>query len=119
MPFAWSDDYPARIGVMPRTGTDADVKWFDVDPCFVFHTLNAYDDGNTVVLDACRSSEVWRKAGEMQGDGVLTLHRFTFDMASGNVSEQTIDDRSLEFPRVAPQRVGLKNRFGFLLNVTA
>jgi carotenoid cleavage dioxygenase-like enzyme len=119
MPFSWSDDYPARIGVMPRTGCDADVKWFDVNPCFVFHTLNAYDDGDRVVLDACRSSEVWRKAGEMQGDGELTLHRFTFDMTSGNVKEETLDDRSLEFPRVAPQRVGQRNRFGFLLNVTA
>jgi len=118
MPFSWSDDYPARMGVMPRTGTNADVKWFDVEPCFVFHTLNAFDDGGEVVLDACRSSEVWRKAGEMaNGDGELTLRRFRFDMATGNVKEETLDDRPLEFPRVAAQRIGQKNRFGFLLNV--
>jgi carotenoid cleavage dioxygenase len=119
MPFHWSDDYPARMGVMPREGTNADVKWFDVEPCFVFHTLNAYEQGdNEVVLDACRSSEMWRKAGEMSmGDGELTLHRFTFDLDSGNVKEETIDDRMLEFPRVAPQRVGQKNRFGFMLDV--
>ena len=24
------------------------VRWFDIDPCFVFHTLNAYEDGDTV-----------------------------------------------------------------------
>ena len=115
----WTTTRP-EIGVMPRNRPPTrDVKWFDIEPCFVFHTLNAYDDGNTVVLDACRSSEVWRKAGEMQGDGVLTLHRFTFDLASGNVKEETLDDRSLEFPRVAAQRIGQKNRFGFLLNVTA
>jgi carotenoid cleavage dioxygenase-like enzyme len=119
MPFHWSDDYPARMGVMPREGTNADVKWFDVEPCFVFHTLNAYESGdNQVVLDACRSSEVWRKAGEMSmGDGELTLHRFTFDLGTGNVKEETLDDRMLEFPRVAAQRVGQKNRFGFMLDV--
>jgi carotenoid cleavage dioxygenase len=117
MPFAWSDDYPARIGVMPRTGGNADVRWFDVEPCYVFHTLNAYDEGNSVVLDACRHSEIWRNAGEMQGDGVLTLHRFTFDLGSGNVKEETLDDRSHEFPRVADGVVGQKNRFGFTLRI--
>jgi carotenoid cleavage dioxygenase len=76
MPYSWSDDYPARIGVMPRNGSGRDVHWFAVEPCFVFHTLNAYDDGNTVVLDACRYSEIWRKAGDMQSDtDKLTLHR--------------------------------------------
>jgi carotenoid cleavage dioxygenase-like enzyme len=120
MPFSWSDDYPARMGIMPRDGQNADVRWFDIDPCFIFHTLNAFDadDGDTVVLDACRSSEIWRKAGEMtMGTGELTLHRFTFDLKKGNVKEETLDDRMLEFPRVAAGRVGQKNRFGFMLDV--
>lgn len=44
LPYRWDPSYPARIGVMPRTGTAADVRWFDVEPCYVFHPLNAYDD---------------------------------------------------------------------------
>ena len=117
MPFAWSDTYGARIGVMPRTGTNADVKWFEVEPCFIFHTLNAYDEGNTVVLDACHNTEVWRKAGEMQGDGKLSLRRYTFDMSSGSVKEETLDDRPMEFPRVADAVLGKKNRYGFTLRL--
>ena len=118
MPFSWSDDYPARIGVMPRTGGDRDVRWFDVAPCFIFHTLNAYDDGSTVVLDACRNSEVWRKAGDMQsGTGKLSLHRFRFDLASGAVKEETLDDRPMEFPRVADAVIGRKHRFGWTLGL--
>ena len=117
MPFRWSDDYPARIGVMPRTGGNADVKWFDVEPCYIFHTLNAWDEGDTVVLDACHNTEVWRDAGDMQGEGKLTLRRFRFDLASGNVKEETLDDRPMEFPRVAAGVVGQKNRFGFTLRL--
>jgi carotenoid cleavage dioxygenase len=117
MPFSWSDDYPARIGVMPRTGGNADVKWFDVNPCFVFHTLNAWDEGDKVVLDACHNTEVWRKPGEMAGDGKLSLHRFSFDMASGGVKEETLDDRPMEFPRVAAGVIGQKNRYGFTLRI--
>jgi carotenoid cleavage dioxygenase len=114
MPFRWSDEYPARIGVMPRAGTNADVRWFEVDPCYVFHTLNAYDDGGEVVLDVCRISEIWREPGDMQGGaGRQTLHRFRLDLASGNAKEQTLDERGMEFPRVADARVGRRHRYGY------
>ncbi|GIR37904.1 MAG: hypothetical protein CM15mP49_32890 [Actinomycetota bacterium] len=54
MPIKWSDDYPSRFGVMPRAGKDSDVKWFDVNPCYVFHTLNSYEDGDDIVVNGCR-----------------------------------------------------------------
>ena len=116
MPFKWSDDYGARMGLMPREGNASDVKWFDVDPCYVFHTMNAHEEGNKVMLDACRISEIWRDAGDMTGgDGVQSLHRFTFDLDTGAVSEDTLDDRGMDFPRIADARVGLKNRYGYAL----
>ncbi len=37
-------DYPARIGVMPREGGNGDVRWFDIEPCYVYHPLNAYSE---------------------------------------------------------------------------
>ena len=45
-PYRWNPRYPARVGVMPREGGDADVRWFDVEPCYVFHPMNAYADGD-------------------------------------------------------------------------
>ncbi len=116
MPFKWSDDYGARIGIMPRTGTNSDVVWFEVNPCYVFHAMNAWDEGDKVIYDVCRMSEIWREAGDMMGgDTDLTLHRFTFDLSTGNVKEETLDERGMEFPRVADARVGQKNRYGFSL----
>ncbi len=120
MPFLWSDDYPARIGIMPRDGTNDQVKWFDIDPCYVFHTVNAWDEGDEVIFDVCRISEVWRGTSDMQGgSGVQTLHRFTFDLASGKVKEETLDERGMDFPRVADARVGLKNRYAYTLQFGA
>ena len=60
MPIHWDDSYPARLGVMPRDGTDADVRWYDIDPCYVFHPMNAYEDGDRIVLDVARLSHIWR-----------------------------------------------------------
>jgi carotenoid cleavage dioxygenase len=117
MPFHWSDDYPARVGIMPRTGTDADVKWFDVDPCYVFHGMNAYEKDGRVVYDVCRSSEVWRDAGDMMGgEPVQSFHRWTFDLATGKTSEETLDERGMDFPKIADARVGLEHRYGFTLH---
>lgn len=116
MPFKWSDDYGARIGIMPRTGSNADVVWFEIEPCYIFHAMNAWDDGEKVVYDVCRMSEIWRDAGDMQGGNTkITLHRFTFDLATGSVKEETLDDRPMDFPRIAPGRVGLRNRYGYAL----
>lgn len=120
MPFQWSDDYGARIGIMPRNGTNDQVKWFEVEPCYVFHTLNAWEEGDEVIFDVCRISEVWRGTPDMQGgSGVQTLHRFRFDMATGGVKEETLDERGMDFPRVADARIGLKNRYGYTLQFGA
>ena len=116
MPFRWSDDYPARVGVMPRTGGDADVKWFDVEPCYVFHTMNAFEEGGQVHFDVCRSSEVWREPGAMlAGNAVQTMHRWSFDLESGKTTETTLDERGMDFPKVAAERVGIEHRYGYTL----
>ena len=39
--FSWEPERGAKLGVMPRSGGNADVRWFDIDPCYVFHPLNA------------------------------------------------------------------------------
>ena len=53
-PYTWKDDRPARVGLIPLGGDGADVRWFEVEPCYVFHPLNAHDDGERVVLDVVR-----------------------------------------------------------------
>ena len=122
MPFHWSDEYGARIGLMPREGTNAQVRWFDVDPCYVFHTVNAWDaleDGSEkVYFDVCRMSEIWREAGDMKmAESTNSLHRFEFDLTRGTVSESTLDDRSMDFPRIDDRRVGLENRYAYTLQM--
>ena len=116
MPIRWDDSYPARLGVMPRTGTDAEVTWYDIDPCYVFHPMNAYEDGNAIVLDVARFSHIWRDSA--MDFPPPNLWRWTIDTATGKVREEQIDDRSGEFPRVADSVVGLKHRYGYLMSMS-
>jgi carotenoid cleavage dioxygenase-like enzyme len=68
---------------------------FDIDPCYVFHVANAYDRGNSIVLQAVRYPELWRNDGSLDVDGVMW--RWTIDLENGAVDERQLDDRSVEF----------------------
>jgi carotenoid cleavage dioxygenase-like enzyme len=99
MPYRWSDDYGARIGIMPKSG--GAVQWFEVEPCYVFHVGNAREDAaGRVVLDAVRHAGKRRR-----------LHRWTFDPASGRVREEGRDDRQIEFPTLNDNLTGRPNRY--------
>jgi carotenoid cleavage dioxygenase len=117
MPYRWNPKYPARVGVMPRdTGGNAvnnPVRWFDVEPCYVFHPMNAYDDGDTIVLDVVRHPKMFDTDLRGPAEGPPTLDRWTVDLADGKVRESRFDDRGQEFPRVDERRTGKRHRFGY------
>ncbi|MEZ5557061.1 MAG: carotenoid oxygenase family protein [Pseudomonadales bacterium] len=116
MPIRWDDSYPARLGVMPRNGTDAQVTWYDINPCYVFHPMNAYEDGACIVLDVARFSHIWRDSA--MDFPPPQLWRWTIDTSTGKVREEQVDDRSAEFPRVADSVVGLKHRYGYMMGMS-
>ena len=120
-PFKWDADRPCRVGLLPRDGTADDIIWCDVDPCYVFHPLNAFDmpDGR-VTVDVCRyeSMMVDDRCGPFT-EVPPTLDRWVIDPATRRVSETRIDDLPQEFPRHNP-RVGLReHRFGYTSEVRA
>ena len=116
MPIRWDDNYPARLGVMPRDGTDAQVKWYDINPCYVFHPMNSYEDGETIVLDVGRFNHMWRDSA--MDFPPPELWRWTIDTNTGQVREEQVDDRPAEFPRVADSVVGLKHRYGYMMTLS-
>jgi carotenoid cleavage dioxygenase-like enzyme len=109
MPYRWDDNYGARFGVMRRDDPFGPVRWFDIDPCYVFHVANAYDDGNSIVLQAVRYPELWRNSGGFDADGVLW--DWTIDLQTGKVAERQLDDRAVEFPRIDDRLATLPARY--------
>jgi carotenoid cleavage dioxygenase len=112
-PYAWNPDHEARIGLVPREGDGADVEWFGVEPCYVFHPLNAHDDGDRVVIDLVRHPKMFDVDRLGPNDGPPSLWRWTADRSSGKLTEEQLDDLPVEFPRVDERRVGLPHRFGW------
>lgn len=110
MPFRWNDDYRARLGVLRRDDPHGAVRWFDIDPCYVFHTLNAHEEPGRIVLHVMRYQSMWRE--DSQGFDAASLWRWTIDLASGVVREEQLDDRAAEFPRIDDRLAGLDSRYG-------
>jgi len=109
MPYRWDDDYGARLGVLRRDDPFGQVRWFEIDPCYVFHVANAYDDGDTIELQAIRYPELWREDGGFGASAVLW--NWTLDLAAGTVTERQLDDRAVEFPRIDDRLAGLPARY--------
>jgi len=115
-PFRWNPGYTPRIGLLPRSSADAaDIVWCEINPCYAYHPMNAYDaDDGTVVIDICRYERMFdRDILGPAGDGLPSLYRWTVDPVRRTVREQQLDDRAVEFPRVAASVSTTRHRFGY------
>lgn len=119
LPYRWNRDYPARIGLLPRDGGPADVRWFDIDPCYVFHPVNAHDAGDHVVLDVVRHERTFDTDHTGPYESLPTLDRWTIDVRRGTVRTQRLDERGQEFPRIDERRAGRPYRYAYTMQVLA
>jgi carotenoid cleavage dioxygenase-like enzyme len=117
LPFGWDESNGAHLGVLPRAGGSSDVTWIEIDPCYIFHVVNAYDDGpNRVILDVMRHAPpFW--AGDNTGllPGAAQLARYTIDLTTRTAKLNILDDRTVEFPRIDDRATGNKHRFAYTL----
>ncbi|TQD79120.1 hypothetical protein C1H46_035321 [Malus baccata] len=130
----------ARIGVMPRY-VDADsVRLFKVEPNCTFHIINSFEDGDEVVVWACKALDSvipgpdmalnqfgWlrrklkptstSKENDISPDeGNLLSHAYEWrlNMQSGEVNEKYLTGKrlSMDFPMINGAFSGYKNRYG-------
>jgi carotenoid cleavage dioxygenase len=108
--------YGSRIGVMPRFGSDEDVRWFDVETGVVIHTANAWDEGDEVVLQASRSNTAdIAGAGTSEGNNLQEnqgrLHEWRINLKTGAVIERSLSDTPCDFTRVNDDYACHKTRY--------
>ena len=118
-------DEPSRFAVIPRHGTTEDIRWFEAAPTFVLHWVNAYEDGDEIVLDGFfqhnpTARGVERATGHMKGFETLDMnvlearaHRWRFNMVTGQTQEEPLSDTCCEFPMINGRHAGRKHRFSY------
>ena len=118
-PYRWNPSHPARIGLLPREGTAADIIWCPVDPCFIFHTVNAFDgpDGR-VVLDVPVHESMFSESTMGPDSKHGQLERWIIDPQTRGVERETIDPTPQEFPRPDERRFGLPYHYAYTMALT-
>lgn len=111
-PFRWAPEMGARVGVMPRNGTNDDIVWVETESCYTFHPMNAYEDANgNIVVDVPKMMQLGSGAAPMPDN--LTLERWTIDLRAGSMKAERLDDSPQEFPRINESILGEQHRYGY------
>jgi carotenoid cleavage dioxygenase-like enzyme len=115
-------DRPSRFGIVPRHGDNSSIRWFENPACYVFHTMNAYEEGDEVVLMACRmnSTTMFYSPEDTHTDpqaNITRLHQWRFNINTGTVRGEMLDDVPVEFPRVNENFLGRQTRYGYALKM--
>lgn len=121
VPMAWEPDRGTHLGVMPRNGTAADVVWHNMDARWSFHMMNAWEEGDAILVDVCAANA---SAFAPKADGTMataeeglapTLRRWRIDLggSTGAVGEEELDDIACEFPRTDDRYMTRRHRHGF------
>jgi carotenoid cleavage dioxygenase len=118
-PYRWKDSHPARLGLMPREGTADDIIWCPIDPCYVFHAVNSYDqEDGSVVLDVIVHDRMFSRTRSGPDSQRTGLERWALSPATGTVDRKIIDPTPQEFPRADARRLGLPYRFAYTMAMT-
>jgi carotenoid cleavage dioxygenase-like enzyme len=120
-------EMPTRFAIIPRRGDTHDVRWFEADPTYVLHWVNAYEDGDEIVLDGFFERDPAPKrrdgGGKLEAmfrflalDRMQThLHRWRFNLATGTTKEERLSDTTMEFGMLNAGHAGRPYRFTYAM----
>lgn len=122
----FNHDLPTRFGVIPRHGTSANIRWFECEPCYIYHVANAWEEGNEIVMHACHMKPAGGKPNPDYGPygpmvTVLKLHaamcEWRLNMRTGKVTTRPLDDNFSEFPCINLDYMGHKTDFAYSMSI--
>ena len=123
-PFAWEPEKGAFVGVMTRDAGVDSIRWFQTEACYVFHPMNAWEEGDKIFADVMEypAAPLFPYADGRKGeDAQARLVRWTFDLAAASnaIKREPLDDMPGEFPRFDERRAGLCYRHGWIAASTS
>lgn len=113
---------PSRFAIVPRRGGADDIRWFEAAPTYVLHWINAFEDGDEVVLDGYRQDPA-RGAHIELPDNLAPFrmldiqsvgahaYRWRFNLRTGATTEGPLSDDVSEFGMINQQFAGKPYRY--------
>ena len=122
-PIAWEPGKGSHVGVMKRDADVSTMRWFTTDACYVFHPMNAWEEGDKIFADVMEypvAPLFPTLDGAAPRDAFARLVRWTFDLAgeTDTIKREPLDDLAGEFPRFDERRAGLGYRHGWFAGIS-
>ncbi len=122
--YQYDPDLPSKWGVMPRDGDPAsDMRWFDIPGIVMGHVMNAWSDGDTVVIDTpCSPGNCFCFFADKHGnypsppETVTQITRITFDLSKPDAQAVTLEPVNGAFgdmPKIDDRFAMEKYRIGY------
>ncbi|WP_205870617.1 carotenoid oxygenase family protein, partial [Mycolicibacterium diernhoferi] len=118
---AWVPDRPSKLGLMPRRGTAADVRWIEVEPRHMLHEANVWEDEQGRIVADVAAAEGTALFPDVNGNRAghaetrQSLRRWTIDpkAKSDSLNEEIVNDRDIQFPRPDDRLMARRSRQAF------
>ncbi|MFP6627227.1 MAG: carotenoid oxygenase family protein [Deltaproteobacteria bacterium] len=118
-------ELPTRFGIIPRKGATEEIRWFEAAPTYVLHWINAFEDGDSIVLDGFFQENPAPKP--LRGIGFeknlfrfldthtmrTRLHRWRFNLTTGETHEEQLSERTMEFGMINDRYRGRRYRYSY------
>lgn len=119
---------PTRFAIVPRHGSPNEIRWFNAAPTYVLHWMNAWEEGDEIILDGYFQEDpdpapldipgVDKRFGKLlanidENSFKPKLHRWRFNLRTGQTIEERLDDRILEFGTFNQHYAGKRARYAY------
>ncbi len=118
LPYVWNPDHEGRVGLLPRDGDAASIRWFPVSPCYVFHPCNAYDlEDGSVIMDVVVHERMFDRSRIGPDSQYVTFERWKMDASTGRVIRTVLSSENQEFPRFDERLTGRDYRYAYAVGI--
>ena len=117
----------SRFAIIPRHGQAENIRWFLAEPCYIYHVVNSWEEGDEVVMVA---HKVARPVANSEADSATEFERmlqnlqmsaelweWRFNLLSGETTERCLDRVNAEFPSTNPRYQGYPTRYGYAVTI--
>jgi 8'-apo-carotenoid 13,14-cleaving dioxygenase len=117
-PYKWNPKHKPRVGLLAKDGKGVDTIWCDIEPCYVFHPCNAFDNPDgTVTFDGCVHEKVFAEVTAGVDSTKIPFERWQIDPVARRVSRAVVDSDPQEFPRINETLTGQTYRYAYTLGL--
>lgn len=115
--FKWTPDYGSRIGILPFGQPGAAIRWVEIENCYVFHDVNAFRDGDEVVIDVSRLPSIFATGD--RGDGASRVTRWRVNTAGPELTfrEEIVSHSQLDLATHDRRFTGRQHGRGYFVHM--